>query len=164
MARKIRPSSRTIVKFIAIDDEAIGVSEQDLAAAYTRYTETLDESHLQLRDDVDPCFYQARVLPFDLQTKLRDAITEDSAGLFSPAGRALLREFISRCLVAVTEHTVVTNIQPNGEFDTETFSWDGSDARPEGLDNALISDEILIANLFWFVFRASQLTETEKKP
>src|SRR3990172_8620427 len=107
MARKAKPSSRTSIQFIAADDDAIGLEGDELTAAYGKYMQDMDERGLNLKPGSVPSYYHLRVLPLDLQAKIRDALTSDGDDVspmdafLSPTGRQLLAEFLTRCLLAV---------------------------------------------------------------
>lgn len=170
MARKAKPSSRTSIQFVAADDEAIGVEPEGLTEAYSKYMQDMDERGLKLKDGVAPSYYHLRVLPLDLQAKIRDALTVDGDDVspmdafLSPVGKQLLNEFVNRCLMACDGHPYVDRINPDGSFESRVLTWAPGDNRPNGLVEAITAEEMLAINMFWFVFRASQLTEAEKKP
>lgn len=169
MARRAKPNSRTSIQFIAADDEAIGVEAEELSKAYASYMHDFDETHLKLKDDEAPSYYHLKVLPLDLQTKIRDALTTDGEDIspmdmfLSSVGKQLLGEFLTRCVVGVDNHPFVKSIHPNGSFEEDSVSWPPGTSRPPELIDALLSEELLSINMFWFVFRASQLTGSEKK-
>lgn len=167
MARKAKPSSRTSIRFIAADDSAIGLTGDELNTAYTEYMQTMDERVLKLQDGEVPSYYHLRVLPLDLQSKIRDALTTDDEKpldvFLSPVGHGLLTEFINRCLLAVDAHPYVAHINEDGTFKEAVITWTPGDPRPANLTDILASEEMLAINMFWFVFRASQLTDEEKK-
>lgn len=169
MSRKAKPSSRTSVRFIAADDSALGVEGGELTEAYTKYMQTMDERPLKIRAGESPAYYHLRVLPFDLQVKIRDALTSDDEDFrpgdvfLSPTGRELLNEFVDRCLIAVDGHPYVSHIREDGSFEDAVLIWRAGEPRPVGLTETLVGEETLVINMFWFVFRASQLTDDEKK-
>lgn len=171
MARKAKPTSRTTLRYVAFDDGSIGLEGKELVEAYGKYMSDLDEEHLKLRSDEAPSFYHFKILPFDLQVKIRDTLTVDeesegatSADIFlSPAGQEVLTEFLDRCLIGVDSHPYADAIQPDGTLASGVISWSMPAQRPAELTGLLLSEEMLSINMFWFVFRASQLTETEKK-
>lgn len=171
MARKAKPTSRTTLRYIAVDDGSIGLEGKELIEAYGKYMSDLDESHLKLVDGESPSFYHFKVLPFDLQTKVRDTLTVDDEEdktngvdiFLSPAGQEVLTEFLDRCLIGVDGHPYADAVLPDGTISGGTIVWAAPAARPAELTSLLLSEEMLAINMFWYVFRASQLTETEKK-
>lgn len=171
MARKARPNSRTLVRFIAPDDGAIGLDEKEFGDGYDKYMKTLNEEHLKLRDDETPAYYYARPITVDLMTKTRDllAVPDDSEEtaasqkLLGPEGKLVLREFVERCVVGCASHPMVEKINGDGSFSEKFFSWEVGSMRPDGIVDAILADDKVIYNLFWFTFSASQLTDDEKK-
>lgn len=169
MARKAKPNSRTSIQFIAADDGAIGVEDEELSKAYAAYLQDFNEAHLKLKEDEVPSYYHLKVLPLDLQTKIRDALTTDGDDIspmdmfLSSVGKQLLGEFLNRCVVGVDSHPFVKSIHADGSFEEGEVSWLPGASRPVDLIDALLSEELLTINMFWFVFRASQLTGSEKK-
>lgn len=171
MARKARPNSRTLVRFIAPDDSAIGLNESEFNAGYDKYMQTLNEEHLKLKEDETPSYYYARPITVDLLTKTRDllAVAADAEAstsaekLMGPEGKLVLREFVDRCVVGCTAHPTVESIKADGSFIEKNYAWEVGTMRPDGFVDAILSDDKVIYNLFWFTFSASQLTDDEKK-
>lgn len=169
MARKAKPSSRTLIRYISADDSAIGLEPEALAEAYQKYMQNLDETTLQIIPGEIPSYYHLKVLPLDLHAKMVDALRTDEETtplevFLSPVGRELLTEFLTRCLVAVDAHPYIDRINPDGSFVENVISWPVGGTRPPGLVEAILGEEHLAINLFWFGYRASQLTDDEKKP
>lgn len=170
MARKAKSTTRTTLRFIAPDDGAIGLEGQELIEAYGKYMTELDENHLNLIAGETPSFYHFKILPFDLQTRIREILTVDgedevdAVSMFAaPAAQEVLAEFLDRCLIGADSHPYVDNIRPDGSFDGGVVSWAAPAARPPELTALILAESSLAINMFWFVFRASQLTENEKK-
>lgn len=169
MARKAKPTTRTSLRFVAPDDGAIGLEGTELIEAYGKYMSDLDETHLKLIEGETPSFYHFKVLPFDLQTRIRDILTTDgddvdAVGMFTaPAAQEILSEFLDRCLVGADSHPFVDAIRPDSSFDGGVISWAAPAPRPAELTPLILAESSLAINMFWFVFRASQLTENEKK-
>ena len=171
MARKAKPSSRTNIQFIAADDESIGVDIEKNPKAYAEYSQDMDERHLELTGE-PPSYYHLKVLPFDLHAKVVDALRSDdddedakvsAEKVFSPTGRLVITEFLTRCLLGVDSHAYVTRINPDGSFEEAVLTWQAGHPRPPDLIEVLLSDESLCISLLFFAIRASQLTGEEKK-
>lgn len=174
MARKARPNSRTILRYITPEDSAIGLKPdteetKEFSEGWKAYNETFDENHLKLIPGEAPSYYHIRPLTLDAQTKFFEALSDGDesetlmARAMSPAMRLVLRDFVERFVVGVDHHEEVVKIHGDGSFDTRTFVWPVGEARPDGLCDSILADSNLTFNLFMFAVNSSKLTEKEKK-
>lgn len=166
--RKLRPNTRTTFRFIAPDDAAIPDGEG--AADYQGYLETMDEGKLNLRTDGEtPTFYWLRPMPMDVFRRAQDCLsgddTDDARGerLQSDEMFLIVRDALDRCLVGCDNHPIVTAINPDGSFESETVRWGVGEKRPLDALEAILDDRGLAMNMFVALLRAANLTETEKK-
>lgn len=180
MARKARPNSRTILRYITPEDSAIGLAPdlpdngevkgvKEFSDGWKAYNETFDEGHLKLIPGEAPSYYHIRPLTLDAQTKFFEALAdggEDETLMkraMSPAMRLVLRDFVERFIVGVDHHEEVARVHGDGSFDTKVFVWPVGDPRPDGLVDSILADSNLTFNLFMFAVNSSKLTEKEKK-
>ncbi|MEK9735832.1 MAG: hypothetical protein VW239_00750 [Candidatus Nanopelagicales bacterium] len=163
--RKLRPNTRTTFRFIAPDDASIPEEGSD----YQSYLETMDESHLHLLAGEQPTYYWLRPMPMDLFRRAQDALAGDDTDdaraerLQSEEMFLVVRDALDRCLVGCDNHPIVTAINPDGSFDSETVRWGVGEKRPVDALEAILDDRGLAMNMFVALLRAANLTETEKK-
>lgn len=174
MARKAKPNSRTVLRYISPDDNAIGLApddgeSKDFSAGWKKYNDTFDETHLNLKAEEVPSYYYIKPMTFDAQTKFFEAFadSDDTTSTFerafSPGMRHVLLDFVERFVIGAEYHEEVTEVRPNGKFDTKVFRWEVGTPRPEGFVESVMADANLTFNLFMFAINASKLSETEKK-
>lgn len=171
MARPIKPTSRTSLRFVSPDDTAIGFepASDEHREAWRLYNETFDERHLALTEA--PAYYYVKILTLDAQQRFIDAwraADEDDTApalerMFRPECVSATREFIETNLVGCEEHTEVTEIRPDGTLATRTFKWAPGTPRPDGLVESVMADQLLAFNLIMFTINTNRLSEKEKK-
>lgn len=172
MARKAKPNSRTLLRYICPEDTAIGLTPDtpEFAAGWSAYTDSFDEGHLQLKPDETPSYYYIKPLTLDAQTVFFDALAESNAdgksvmaSAFSPSMRLVLRDFVERFIVGCDLHEEVISVGPDGSFERKSFTWPVGSDRPDGLTDSIMADATLTFNLFMFAINSSKLSEKEKK-
>lgn len=178
MARKARPNSRTILRYVTPEDSAIGLEPdqpgeglpKEFSDGWKAYNETFDESHLKLKVDETTSYYYIKPLTLDAQTKFFEAFSDAGEGVsmfekaFSPGMKHVLRDFVERFVVGCDFHEEVESVGGHGEFLTKSFAWEVGLPRPEGLVDSILADANLTFNLFMFAINSSKLSEKEKKP
>ena len=175
MARKAKPNSRTLLRYVCPEDTAIGLApDTENSKAFTegwgKYTDSFDETYLQLRPDETPSYYYIKPLTLDAQTVFFDALAESNAdgksvmaSAFSPSMRLVLRDFVERFIVGCDLHEEVTSVAGDGSFERKSFTWLVGSDRPDGLTESIMADATLTFNLFMFAINSSKLSEKEKK-
>lgn len=170
MARNAKPNNRTTLRFISPDDSAIGLTEDEFKDGWTAYNDTLDERSLKLKPDETPSYYFLKCLTLDAQQRLVSAISAEEGDersvferCFAPETVGEMRYFLDKHLVGCADHQEIVDIHPDGSFTSKSFAWAPGEARPEGLVDSVLADQVLTFNLFMFCSAASRLTEKEKK-
>lgn len=175
MARKAKPNSRTLLRYICPEDTAIGLApdgaeDKPFTKGWTAYTDTFDESHLELKPEESPSYYYIKPLTLDAQTVFFDALAEANAdgksvmsSAFTPSMRHVLKDFVERFVVGADAHEEVLAVSPDGGFETKVFNWPVGSNRPDGLVDSILADSTLTFNLFMFALNSSKLSEKEKK-
>lgn len=166
MPRVAKPNNRTSIRFVSPDDTAISSID-----GYSKYLETLDESHLGIKGDITPSFYYLKCLTLEGMTRLMSAVapTDEDVGrnvferLFNEQNIGEMRWFLEANLTGCTDHEEVIDVLPDGSFTTKSYAWKVGEARPEGLIDSVLADQSLTFNMFMFCTNAARLTEKEKK-
>jgi hypothetical protein len=192
MARKARPGLGTQVKFIALDDDAIGGDLSTVGARYAEYIRTANHKILEIDQDRNPSFYYLR--PLDSQQvqrlqgclmqarhlmvrqldmlkaaeegskveRLTDQEKHDAKEVDNDYAEAR-KEVISECLIGCESHKVVSSLDDEGNPIYEEVRWPVGSPRPAGLLSSVNNDSLLVDNMVHYLVRVSSLTEKEKK-
>jgi len=111
-------------------------------------------------------------MTFDAQTKFFEAFADSGSDAdgsttferaFSPSMRHVLQDFVERFVIGAEYHEEVSEVLPDGSFETTSYHWDIGTLRPEGFVESVMADAHLTFNLFMFAINSSKLSETEKK-
>jgi len=192
MARRARPGLGTTVKFIALDDDAIGGDMSTLGTRYAEYIKTANHRILEIDPDKAPSFYYLRPLDTQQVQNLQSCLAQARVFMMrrleavkaAEEGSKVLalteqekhdgkeldeeyaetrREIISQCLIGCESHKVVSHVDDDGEMQYEEVRWERGTPRPHGLLQSVVNDSILVDNMVHYLVRVSQLTEKEKK-
>jgi hypothetical protein len=177
MARK-STMTNVILQYIARDDSAISLPEDELDAKYSEYLSSKDMSLLKIDPSKNPCIYTLRtfstqkhkmyvakalqeILPF-MEEKPEDASYEVLAGAWNEYyvyARMALRDRIVGC----SGHPMVQEVREDGSVDEVILRWEMGQPEPAGLVDSILSDDELVREMFQFLLTAAQLTERQKK-
>lgn len=192
MARKARPGLGTVIKFIALDDEAIGGDLDTLGSRYSEYIRTANHLVLEIDPAKDPAFYfmrplttrqvqkmqriliQTRTLMGKRIQQLKDLEGDQTITPVSDTERKMeddlesdyivvRKEILDECFIGCVEHKMVTKVLDDGELEYTEIKWDIGTKRPEGLLDDVVGDNVLVDNMIHYLLNASRLTEKEKK-
>lgn len=180
MARKAKLVN-IILDYIAKDDSAINVPEEELDEKYSTYLTTKDLTVLNVDWSKDPCVYKLKTFStqkhgvyvmkaLEVIKPFFDAKTDEPEEKDYEALGALWDEYyhyaalaIKDRLIGCTNHPMITGIDETGALQEVTVKWDVDKPQPAGLVEDILSQKGLVQEIFQFLVTASSLTERQKK-
>jgi hypothetical protein len=182
MARKSQLTN-VLLNYIARDDSAIGVAEEELDTVYDEYMRTKDMSVLKIDHDKRPCIYTLRTFSTQKHNtfvtkaveSLRDVMKkgEEEGGMEKLDFQELARAWddydlyagmaIRDRIIGVTNHPLVSEITDHGELREVIIQWTPGQSEPAGLLDDILAQKSLVREIFQFLVIAASLTERQKK-
>lgn len=191
MARQPRPNKGTLIKFISIDDSAIGGDPKTKVERYHEYLSSAKLSALELDREQAPAFYYLRPLTsreavplHQIHSRLQDVIKRRVEVLQEREGEdipkldpeqekemkgldleyeGVMLDVIESCLVGCDSHQIVTEITEDGDLVVgEPLQWKVGQQPAPGLVKSILDDSLLSHNMLRLLITSSGLTEKEK--